>query len=267
MRRRAVTALPYPHGVIDEAPWPLRLAYLRTQLWVADPPSVLEERDLGARCAETGPLWIVSAYNPYSQRVDDDVNVARHRALIGEVERRGASPRLAWGISTDGTWYEGSVAVHGLPEDAIRELAHEFGQHAVFEVGEDSVRVVGCTSDWELRRDLLPDARAEAIGSDPPPARCARMAPGHHPHVRGFVAEDDRRPVHAIAEDDGWIVVIDEATGVVERAWTHDAARAIAALARSGGRARLGRSFLFPESRRDLVLFLAAEPSACRDPD
>lgn len=101
-----------------------------------------------------GPLWVITAWNPYSQELDLETNSERHRELVTVVDSLGAMRWSARGESPDGRWSEDSLAISGLDWDQVRELATRFEQHAVFELRSRTQIVHGCTSPWRLSREL-----------------------------------------------------------------------------------------------------------------
>lgn len=137
----------------------LRAAYLRTAVEVEVDGrlvSALEAIEL------LGPLWVITAWNPYSEALDLDTNMNRHRQLAEMVDALGATRWDARGTSPDGEWSEKSLAISGLDRAQIEDLADRFEQHAVFELRAGSLTVHGCTSDWHLTREL--ETQREAKG-------------------------------------------------------------------------------------------------------
>ncbi len=83
---------------------------------------------------------VITAWNPYSAPRSEAENRAageRLRARVGTAEETRAS-------APDGTWPEEGLLVAGLSREAACELGRAFGQHAVFELDDEAVRVVAC---------------------------------------------------------------------------------------------------------------------------
>ena len=66
------------------------------------------------------PLVVVTAWNPDSVQLADDVNAARHRILTRELATRGLTWWPATGRDPDDGHAEEGAAVTGLPEDQRR---------------------------------------------------------------------------------------------------------------------------------------------------
>ncbi len=90
--------------------------------------------DEAARRGEA--LAVITASNPMSQPLDGETNRRRNLELRSELEE----PIDARGRSVDGQWEEQSFAVPF--DDQVIELAHSWGQAAIFRVTADAVEVV-----------------------------------------------------------------------------------------------------------------------------
>ena len=98
------------------------------------------------------PVAVVTAWNPDSVRLADDVNAARHRLLARELATLG----LAWWPAVgrdpaDGHAEEGA-AVPGLGAHDAVELGRRHGQAAVYLWTPDAWEVVACDGS---RRDAV----------------------------------------------------------------------------------------------------------------
>jgi hypothetical protein len=128
---------------VDTTPESLRSAYLRTVVTIDGRPAV-------EMVAGLGTFWVLTAWNPGSERLSDAENAERLRALCARLDELGHTWLPALGTSPDGTWSEQSVAVPGLDRDTALALGREFAQEAVFEVTTEILRVHGCTGDWTI---------------------------------------------------------------------------------------------------------------------
>ncbi|GIW12971.1 MAG: hypothetical protein KatS3mg062_0410 [Tepidiforma sp.] len=91
-----------------------------------------------------GPFAVVTAYNPGRERPPAEVNEARNRELLAEIERRGFRWLPAEGRSGDGAHREPSFAVFGLELEDALQLARAFGQAAVCWFDGRVVRLAWC---------------------------------------------------------------------------------------------------------------------------
>jgi len=107
------------------------------------------------------PVVVVTAWNPDSVRLEPDVNAARQRRLVLDLDTRGLSWWPATGRDLGGAHHEPGAAVPGLPEVEALVLAGRHGQAAVYVWTPDAWEVVACdgsrrvTLGW--RRTGVPD--------------------------------------------------------------------------------------------------------------
>lgn len=93
-------------------------------------------------------LWVITAENPYSQRLIDEENSQRQQTLFNELTEKGIEAFEAQCSSPDGTWSEQSFAVPVNKESALKiqgiihELARSFGQNAVFKITQSNLSVI-----------------------------------------------------------------------------------------------------------------------------
>ena len=116
-------------------PLSLITAYEETDYYVSDDPPLLlkvgEPNDdarvllasFGVRTAA-----FITAWNPGSEKLDDEVNEARQAELLSKIEEMRLNYFVGWGERGD--WREFSYLILGISiEDATR-LGHQFGQNA-----------------------------------------------------------------------------------------------------------------------------------------
>jgi hypothetical protein len=246
------------------APHPLRYAYLRTVIWVEiDGRTFREDEAIGL----IGPVWVVTAWNPYSVELDDEANDDRHRRLVDAVDELGARRWDAWGVSVDkASWADFSLAISGIDEAQARALAHRFEQHAVFEMQADGLVVHGCSSEWSLKRPYTDPRLRKRADKLPVRHDCVSYVLGHHPHwIQAKLShEGEHRFVHVTVGDEGWLELTDEQTGAVERRWTHDPDRTRLMVEPTWGRALLrSHGVLVPPEGSGPVVSIARESSPC----
>lgn len=83
---------------------------------------------------------VVTACNPFSQRLPDDVNVGRQAMLAAWLRDSGLALIEGAGEAPDGSWpREPSYLVLGVSREAAREIGLRFEQNAVIWSGERAV--------------------------------------------------------------------------------------------------------------------------------
>ena len=91
---------------------------------------------------DTGPLFIVTSDNPFSQRYEEDANEERRVEFRSSLTRRGVDYSEAIGRDIYGTWPdEKGVALRGVSRDVARAVARGWDQFAFYEVDGDVVTV------------------------------------------------------------------------------------------------------------------------------
>ena len=91
---------------------------------------LLQDEEDGGEC------WaFVTAFNPGSERLPDEVNRSAQERLLRRLENWGRGYWPGWGQSPDGRWREESVLVRGMSREEAVHLGRELGQVAVL-VGE-----------------------------------------------------------------------------------------------------------------------------------
>lgn len=147
---------------------PQRLAYLRTEVSVALHTG--KEVAAGAAARELGTLWVVTAENPFSDKLSEADNRARRSALESQLDEQVSPYLKAVGRSPDGTWQEHSVALLDSGGRRARAIGREFGQNAVFEITPERLAVHGCFSRWLRSRPTNgPEWVPEPYGTRPLP--------------------------------------------------------------------------------------------------
>jgi Protein of unknown function (DUF3293) len=131
----------------------LRQAYLRTVISARVPNAGwIGAADLLARFS--GPIHVLTAWNPGHERLRDAVNAHANRRLEARIRESRPTVFEARGESPEGDHAEDSFVVIGLEREAALALGREFRQAAIFELIDGAQIVVGCDGDWELRRPL-----------------------------------------------------------------------------------------------------------------
>ncbi|HEY1222217.1 MAG TPA: DUF3293 domain-containing protein [Acidimicrobiales bacterium] len=94
---------------------------------------------------ELGPYWVLSADNPFSQRLDVGENERRREELAEVLKTHGVVFRSSLARDPSGQWPdERGFAVFGTSETFVRSLARSFEQFAFYFVDDVEVRVLRC---------------------------------------------------------------------------------------------------------------------------
>ena len=120
------------------------------------PPTTLRVEDGGWRDArevarERGPLYVVTADNPFSAVVDDGRNAQRERELADLLDARHVSWWASRATAPGGPTEQGA-ALAGVDLGEARAWARAFEQYALYEVRADAV-VVRRTRDGAVLTD------------------------------------------------------------------------------------------------------------------
>lgn len=82
----------------------------------------------------------ISAYNPYSEILDEPENHTRHSALSEELSDLGLGFIEGLGRDKEGQWpSEKSVLVLNISNVTARMIGNKFGQNAILWIGEDAI--------------------------------------------------------------------------------------------------------------------------------
>lgn len=149
------------------------MADIERELWIAYSETLLTYRDeqnyrrtLTPVLGDCDPwpwrndlheIFVLSAANPYSELMSEDVNVDFERRLKHDLEIAGYKYRPCHGASPDGKWVERSVMIINAPSGAIEKLGNKYEQNAYFRWTPETWEVVSLVSDqhlvsdWELR--------------------------------------------------------------------------------------------------------------------
>lgn len=98
------------------------------------------------------PCHVVTAWNPDGIWTSESRNAAANLRLEAIITRLGDHVERVIGRSIDGGWREDSFAVTGLGREQAVDIGRMFGQKAIFEIDQTSVRVVRC-DDASVERE------------------------------------------------------------------------------------------------------------------
>jgi Protein of unknown function (DUF3293) len=122
------------------------------------------EVDGGKRCVRgpdaasldaDAPLFVLTAYNPGGEDLDDARNEVAERALERELSSEQVTFWPALGRSRDASWSEPGVALAGVDRTKACAYGKRYGQLAIYELTEDEVHVIRC-DDAEIVRTAPP---------------------------------------------------------------------------------------------------------------
>lgn len=92
--------------------------------------------DWRAPLGTDGPVWVLTAGDPYPDEFDAAVNAARNARLVSELDALGVRCDPALGRSPDGSTSEPSVAVRGSDRATVIAVAARYEQLAIYEIAE-----------------------------------------------------------------------------------------------------------------------------------
>jgi hypothetical protein len=92
------------------------------------------------------PLFVLTAWNPGGVDRDRAANDDAERVLEHDLASAGTTFWPALGRSSDASWSEPGVAVADFDRASACALGERYGQLAVYELTDESVRVVRCVN-------------------------------------------------------------------------------------------------------------------------
>lgn len=119
-------------------------ANTRVSIHLPEGPIVVTPTDGGDGTLDE--TWhVITAHNPASVPLTDEVNQRRHDELVDALITAGRVVVPAAGQGLDGRWpAEERVAVRDIDTVAAVDLGRNFGQLAIFRVGPDRIVVIDC---------------------------------------------------------------------------------------------------------------------------
>ena len=131
-------------------PPPIAALYLKTEVLIDEDGELVPVQR--SRLLASGPVHVITAWNPGDQRPTDQANRAANQELFEQLVTRGLEPVRAVGQDPDSVHAEESWAVSGTTDDIVRELGAQFGQVAVFRITTGHQTVLACQEGWQLER-------------------------------------------------------------------------------------------------------------------
>ena len=127
----------------------------RVQIWMT---VLLEIEQHGVRrspmelaAEHEGLVHVITAWNPSSSQVDDEINVAADRELADVLCEAGVTIERCIGSHPDGSWREEGWAAVGLTRAMALEIGRRFGQDAIYEATAEGLWIVWCDSGRSRR--------------------------------------------------------------------------------------------------------------------
>ena len=133
-------------------PPPIAALYLKTKVLIDEDGQLVPIQR--SRLLASGPVHVITAWNPGDQRPTDQTNRSANQALLEQLAACGLEPVRAVGQDPDSSHAEESWAVSGTTDDIARELGAQFGQVAVFRITTGSQTVLACEEDWQTSRTI-----------------------------------------------------------------------------------------------------------------
>lgn len=90
------------------------------------------------------PYSIITAHNPYSQKLSKEENEQRHKQLENILQGRGLEHLPSTGESPDGSWSEEGFIIFDISLDDSLELGKHFEQHAIIYGQGNRVALAWC---------------------------------------------------------------------------------------------------------------------------
>jgi hypothetical protein len=124
----------------------LLAAYERTVVDLELPGGALRLPSIGsgeraARWPFTRPVYVLTAWNPWSLPLQPAENASRQERLRRVLAAAQLHAFRAWGRAEAGGWEEESLALPWTSEAAALALARTFGQQAIYGVVEGRLQV------------------------------------------------------------------------------------------------------------------------------
>jgi hypothetical protein len=136
-------------------PEELREAYLATVIKVEIEPERWVSIEEAVALFPT-PLYVITPWNPFSEVLSESENRWRMSKLKSALVATPAIWHEATGSSPDGEWSEDSLLVLNLKRSQALGIGRHYDQHAIFEITDEELIVLGCDGTWEMRRRIGP---------------------------------------------------------------------------------------------------------------
>ncbi|QDV11479.1 hypothetical protein CA51_13430 [Rosistilla oblonga] len=128
----------------------IELVENRNQVWLAFSDSVILDQTSKTMVAgpdATGlpfpePCFVITAWNPFEQSLDDATNRLRNAMLLESLKMRTEQIRKVVGQSRCESWKEESFLVAGMDQQSVVDLASTFGQRAIFRLDREQKLVI-----------------------------------------------------------------------------------------------------------------------------
>lgn len=133
-----------------DVPPEVRATYLAAEVRIAD-GEVLVDADKSP-LLRSGPVHVVTAWNPGALRPTEERNREADRELRGRLVQLGFQPHRAVGCDPASPHHEEGWAVVGMSDERACALGAEFGQDAVFRIDPGTLTVLACDGSWSDSR-------------------------------------------------------------------------------------------------------------------
>jgi Protein of unknown function (DUF3293) len=90
------------------------------------------------------PYSIITAHNPYSQKLSKEENEQRHEQLKTILQERGLEHHPSTGQSPDGLWCEEGFIIFDISLEDALNIGRQFEQHAIIYGQDNRVALAWC---------------------------------------------------------------------------------------------------------------------------
>jgi len=129
-----------------------RATYLAAEVRIADGAVLVDAAE--SPLLRSGPVHVLTAWNPGALRPTGEENRAANRALHARIAQLGFQPHPAVGCDPASPHHEEGWAVVGMSDELACALGAEFGQDAVFRIDPGTLTVLACDGSWSDSRPL-----------------------------------------------------------------------------------------------------------------
>jgi Protein of unknown function (DUF3293) len=106
-------------------------AYTRAIYKTKDAPFTLTDKPNHTLLFNNRPYAIITAHNPYSQKLSRGENEGRHEQLEKILQERGLEQSPSTGQSPDGSWREEGFIIFDISLEDALDIGKQFEQHAI----------------------------------------------------------------------------------------------------------------------------------------
>jgi len=130
--------------------------YINSHIVDANSPNIIWAGPNATSLPLPTPIHVVTACNPFKQKLSDKINTQRNKKLLNQLEILDIKIKPVIGCSPNGDWQEPSFAIYGLNRKQACELATKFEQRGIFEITDHELLVIELSNqDIMLKRPRI----------------------------------------------------------------------------------------------------------------